>query len=748
MARRRVTRRFTRRRFLIAGGAAGLLIAYGAYRVGGAKSGVAGTSDAAGANLNDWVHVAPDGTVTVRCGRSEMGQGAFTGIGTLVAEELDCAWQQVRVETGPVAPSFANVAVGEDLLEGNSGFAKAEHGWVTTKIAETVAQQITGGSSSIVDSFQRAREAGAVARAMLVTAAAASWGVDPASCETHDGVVSHGASERHATYGELAGAAVHGKPPAQVALKPRSSWRLIGQVLERVDIPAKVDGSAQYGIDVRRPNMVFAAVANCPVFGGKLKAFDAGAASKLPGVVGAHAVPGGVAVAADSTWRARQALAALKVDWDEGADGALDSAEIDRRLAAALDGKLKKGWAKGDVAAALAGAAKTLSATYRLPYLAHATMEPMNCTAEVTPDGFVEVWAPTQAQTTSVEAAAKAAGVSKDKVRLHTTLLGGGFGRRIETDYVAQAVTLAKLLGRPVQATWTREEDIRHDFYRPAALVKLDAAIDASGAPAALRQQIASQSIMARVFPPLTWIGPDPTMLQGAPDLPYAIAHQRVELAVVELPVPVASWRSVGHSITAFAKESFIDELAHQAGADPLDYRLALLKDQPRLARILSLAAEKAGWKTPLGAGEGRGIALHGSFLSAVAQVVEVAVDNKGALKVKRVVAAVDCGTVVNPDIVTAQVESAVIFGLSAALFGRISIKQGRVVEENFPDYDMVHLAQAPSIEVYIVPSEAPAGGIGEPGLPPLAPALANAIFAATGRRVRSLPVSGEGYSA
>src|SRR6185312_113584 len=452
------------------------------------------------------------------------------------------------------------------------------------------------------------------------------------------------------------------------------------------------------------------------------------------------------AVAADSTWRARQALAALKVDWDEGADAALDSAEIDRRLAGALEGKLKKAWAKGDVAAALAGATKTLSATYRLPYLAHAPMEPMNCTAGVTADG-VEVWAPTQAQTTSVEAAAKAAGVSKDKVRLHTTLLGGGFGRRLETDFVAQAVTLAKLLKRPVQANWSREEDIRHDFYRPAAVVRLDAALDASGAPQGLRQQIASQSIMARVFPPLTWIGPDPTMLQGAPDLPYAIAHQRVELAVVELPVPVASWRSVGHSITAFAKESFIDELAHEAGADPLQYRLALLKGQPRLARILSLAAEKAGWKAPLGSGEGRGIALHGSFLSAVAQVVEVAVDGKGALRVKRVVAAVDCGTVVNPDIVTAQVESAVIFGLSAALFGRISIKEGRVVEENFPDYDVVHLAQAPSIEVYIVPSDEPPGGIGEPGLPPLAPALANAIFAATGRRIRSLPVTAEGYS-
>jgi isoquinoline 1-oxidoreductase subunit beta len=741
-------RRFTRRRFLIAGGAAaGLVVAYGAYRAGSAGRGVAGTSDAAGANLNDWVHVGSDGTVTVRCGRSEMGQGAFTGIGTLVAEELDCAWNQVRVETGPVAPSFANVAVGQDLLESNSGFAKAEHGWVTTKIAETVAQQITGGSSSIVDSFERAREAGAVARAMLVAAAAASWGVDPASCETHDSMVSHSASQRQTTYGELASAAVHVKPPAHVALKSRSAWRLIGHALQRVDIPAKVDGSAQYGIDVRRPNMVFAAVANCPVFGGKLKAFDAGAASKLPGFVGAHPVPGGVAVAADSTWRARQALAALAVDWDQGSDAALDSAEIERRLAAALDGKLKKAWAKGDVAAALAGAAKTLSATYRLPYLAHATMEPMNCTAEVTADG-IEVWAPTQAQTTSVEAAAKAAGVAQDKVRLHTTLLGGGFGRRIETDLVSQAVTLAKLLKRPVQANWSREEDIRHDFYRPAALVRLDAALDASGAPMGLRQQIASQSIMARVFPPLTWIGPDPTMLQGAPDLPYAIAHQRVELAVVELPVPVASWRSVGHSITAFAKESFIDEMAHEAGADPLDYRLALLKHQPRLARILSLAAEKAGWKAPLGAGEGRGIALHGSFLSAVAQVVEVAVDGKGALSVKRVVAAVDCGTVVNPDIVKAQVESGVIFGLSAALFGRISIKEGRVVEENFPDYDMVHLAQAPNIEVYIVPSEEPPGGIGEPGLPPLAPALANAIFAATGRRIRSLPVTGEGFSA
>ncbi len=738
--------RFSRRRFLVLGGAAGLVVAFGGYRALSPGDSIAGTLDAAGANLNDYVHIAGDGTVTLRCGFAEMGQGVFTGIATLVAEELGCAWERIRVETGPVLSSFLNLAIPRSLLRPNHGFAQGEGGWVMTKVAGAVAQQVTGGSSSIADRFVRAREAGALARAMLVAAAAAQWGVDPASCSVENGVVRHAASKREKSYGELAQTAIAQKPPSTIALKPHAGWRLIGRSPPRVDVPAKTDGSARFGIDVRRSGMLFAAVANCPVFGGQLQRVDATAALNLPGVVAVHPVPGGVAVAADSTWRAKQGLAALDIEWEPGAGAALDSAEIARRLKAAAGGAMKRAFSAGDDEAAMKSAAKTLAAEYWLPYLAHATMEPMNCTAELGADG-AEVWAPTQTHTTAVEAAAKAAGLSQAKVRLHTTYLGGGFGRRLETDLVEQAVTLAKALGKPVQVLWSREEDLQHDVYRPAAYLRLEASLDAAGAPVACRQRIASQSILARVFPPLTWLGPDLTMFEGAVELPYAIAHQRVDVAVVDLPVPVGSWRSVGHSITAFAKEIFIDELAHAAGSDPLDYRLRLLAQEPRLAALLRLAAEKAGWGRPLPAGEGRGLALHTSFASGVAEVAEVAVGPSGQLRVKRVVAAVDCGTVVNPDIVRSQVEGAIVYGLSAALFGKITIKDGRVVEQNFPDYNVVRLAEMPAVEVHIVESQAPPGGIGEPGLPPLAPAVANAIFAATGKRIRALPLVEQGLS-
>jgi isoquinoline 1-oxidoreductase beta subunit len=734
---------FTRRNFLVAGG---LLVAFGAYRATRKGDSIAGTVDAIGANLDDYIRIAGDGTVTIRCGLSEMGQGVFTGVATLVAEELDCDWQRIRVETGPVLSSFVNLAVVRGLLSPNHGFAQGEGGWLIDKVAGAVAQQITGGSSSIADRFVRAREAGALARTLLVGAAAAQWGVPPESCKTGSGIVTHEATHRQKSYGELANAATAIKPPGSVALKPRSAWKLIGRSLARVDIPAKTDGSARFGIDTRRPGMLFAAVANCPVFGGRLKSVDGTAAMKLPGVVGVHLVPGGLAVGADSTWHAKQGLAALKIDWDPGDSAGLDSAEIAQRLTRAADGKLSKVLEHGDAAAAAKASVKTLSAEYTLPYLAHAPMEPMNCTAEVSAAG-VEVWAPTQTHTTAVEAAAKAAGVGQDQVRIHTTYLGGGFGRRLETDLVEQAVSLAKLMGKPVQVIWSREEDMQHDVYRPVALMRLQAGLDASGAPVACRQQIVSQSILERVFPPLTWIGPDPTMSEGSVGLPYAIAYQRVDIAVAELPVPVGSWRSVGHSITAFAKESFIDELAHAVGADPVEYRLRLLKDEPRLAALLSLATDKAGWKTPLPPGRGRGVAIHTSFATAVAEVVEVEVGAKGALRVTRVVAAVDCGTVVNPDIVKAQVEGGIVYGLSAALFGKITLKEGRVVERNFPDYDVLHLAQMPAIEVHIVANDQPPGGIGEPALPPVAPALANAIFAATGKRVRSLPVVDRGFS-
>jgi CO/xanthine dehydrogenase Mo-binding subunit len=470
--------------------------------------------------------------------------------------------------------------------------------------------------------------------------------------------------------------------------------------------------------------MLFAAVVNCPVFGGTVGSVDDSKAATMPGVVKIVSLGRAVAAVADSTWRAKRALAELKITWNEGAAATLDSAGIAQTMAGAIGGAGKVE-ASGDFAAGLKGAAKMLTADYSLPFLSHAPMEPTNCTAEVGPDG-VDVWAPTQAQTGALGEAAKAAGVPAGKVRIHTTYLGGGFGRRLESDFIAQAVMIAKAAGKPVQVIWSREEDIQHDFYRPAALARAEGGLDASGRPVALRFAIASQSIIARMFPPMAWLGPDALEFEGLVSLPYAIANRRVEAATVENAVPVGSWRSVGHSITAFAKESFIDEMAHAAGADPIAYRLAMLGDEPRLAALLRLAADKAGWGTPLPPGRGRGVAL----------------------KVDRVVAAVDCGTIVNPDIVRAQVEGAIIYGLSAALFGKITIRAGRVEQQNFPDYDVVHMAQAPRIEVHLTASAEPPGGIGEPGLPPIAPAVANAIFAATGKRIRALPLMDQGFAA
>jgi isoquinoline 1-oxidoreductase beta subunit len=740
----------SRRSVLIGGAGLGLLVGLGVWRLGAKGPRLAGTTDASGAFLHDWIHIGSDGKVTIRSGFSEMGQGVFTGVATLIAEELGCRLDQIEVETGPASDAFKNIAVGRDILVPNRGLAEGEPegfaGGTLNFVAEAATQQITGGSSSMTDRFVRARSAGALARILLIAAAARQWGVSPEDCVAKNGAVVHTASGRSLGFGELAKAAAAEKPPASITLRPRDQWTLIGGTVPRFDIPAKVDGSARYGIDTRRPGMVFAAVANCPTFGGALKSFDDANARATPGFVAVLPVPGGVAAVADSTWRAKRALAATTIVWDEGPHAKLDSAAIAKSLSDAL-ASAKKVSATGDFAAAYSSGAKQLTAEYSLPYLAHATMEPMNCTAEIADDG-VHVWAPTQAQTMAVAAAAKAAGVGEDKVRLHTTYLGGGFGRRLESDFVEQAVTLAKALGKPVQVLWSREEDIQHDFYRPAALVRMEGSLGRDGKASGLRLAIANQSILARVFPPATWLAADETEIQGGVLFPYAIPNQRTDLATIDPGVPVGSWRSVGNSITAFAKECFIDEMAEAAGTDPLAFRLAMLDGEPRLAALLKLAGEKAGWGGPLAKGEGRGVALHTSFGTAVAEIVEVAVGDKGALRVKRVTAAVDCGTVVNHDIVRAQVEGAIVFGLSAALFGKISIKNGRVEQQSFPDYDMVHMAQAPAIAVHIAPSDAPPGGIGEPGLPPLAPALANAVFAATHRRIRALPLMDQGLTA
>jgi isoquinoline 1-oxidoreductase beta subunit len=731
-----------RRRFLVLAGASGLVL-------GGPGTLLDGRAAETGpAIFNPFLSIDREGTVTLFCGRSEMGQGVFTGLGQLVAEELDCDWQKLRVETGPADDAFVNIYGGEELLTG--GHSEPDQlsdmaNWWYTKIARNISQQFTGGSSSARDGFVRLRQVGAAARAMLVQAAGLEWGVPAAECVVVSGVVSHPRTGRRRSYGDLAAAAARLDPPDEVTLKPRGEWRVIGQKVPRLDIPAKIDGTAVFGIDVRRPNMLFASVANCPVFGGKLKRFDAAAALGLPGVERVQAVPGGVAVVADTTWHALAGVKALAVEWDPGPNPKLDSAALQQQYRAALDGPLDSVATIGDVDKALKSAAKLVTAVYSLPFLAHAAMEPLNCTAEVTKDG-VDVWVSTQAQTAVQKAAADTANVSTAKVRIHTTLLGGGFGRRGEVDIVIQAVTLAKATALPVQVVWSREEDMQHDFYRPMAVSRLDAGLDAMGMPIAWRHRVATSSIFARLFPPLLWLTRDPAISEGSTEMPYAIPNQAMASSTRDSLVPVGAWRSVGHSVNGFFKECFLDEVAAAGGIDPVELRRRLLAGRPRELAVLERVAQEADWGKPLAPGRGRGVALHSSFGSIVAQIAEVTVDD-GKIRVDRVVAAVDCGTVISPDIVEAQIQGAIVYGMTAALYGKITIEGGRVVQANFPDYDMLRLQQAPEIVVHIIASTAYPGGIGEPGLPPIAPAIANAVFAATGKRVRSLPLVDMGFT-
>jgi isoquinoline 1-oxidoreductase subunit beta len=740
-----------RRRFLIGGGAAlGLVVA----TVNGDADGQTASPPHAPTgplptNLGSWVAILPDDVVIIRCGRSEMGQGVHTGLATLVAEELSCRWEQVRVETGRPDAAFKNVAGGRNILAAHHGFAldEAEHGWLLTKIATLATEQFTGGSTSIIDGFVRAREAGAVARRMLTMAAARLWNVAEAECQARDGTIIHEASGRSLRFGEAASLVAGLAPPDSVTLKPRAQWTMIGASLPRIDIPAKVDGSALFASDVRLPGMVFAAMRHAPQLGSALARFKAESVTGMTGVQGVYPVPGGVAVVADNGWRARRAAQALEVEWTPSPHASLDDEAIAQAMRKALTGKPKQAAAKGDAGKAMATAAKTFALEFQVPYLAHATMEPQSCVAALS-GGKLELWAPVQAQTRAVAAAAEAAGVKARDVILHTPYLGGGFGRRSETDFVVQAATLARLTGKPVQLAWSREEDMAHDFYRPAALCRIEAGLNAEGELVAWNQTLAVQSIMERVFPAATLMGPDPSMLEGADHLPYAIAHQRLDYAKVDLPVPVGPWRSVGHSQNAFFVESAIDEAAARAGRDPLELRRRLLADEPRLLAMLDILAEKTGWQpgqarteTAKGGKIGRGIALHRSFNAAVAQMVEVEIDDRGWLRVHRVVVVADCGLAVNPLIVESQLVSAIAYGLSAALYGAISFKQGKVQESNFTDYQVVRLTSMPKTEVHIMPSVHPPGGIGEPGLPPLAPALCNAIFAATGQRVTSLPL-------
>jgi len=585
-------------------------------------------------------------------------------------------------------------------------------------------------------------------REMLVTAAAEQWQVPTTECLVDKGVVYHPSTDRSIGFGSLAVAAAKLDPPKHPNLKNADELTMVGKPVPRLDIPSKVNGSAVFGIDVQLSGMLYGAPRTSRVFDGTVKSYNSNAVMGMPGVVAVVQVPHGVVVVADSTWRALKAAKALEIEFEGNGNTNASSASILHSLSQAEadeDGVVDRD--DGDVESAFAEATRIVEAEYIVPFLAHACMEPINCTAYVSSNAC-EVWVPTQAQEKVQIAAAEAAGVSQGDVTVNTTFLGGGFGRRSEVDMVTQAVLAARAVGRPVKVTWSREEDTQHDFYRPMAYGRLRAALNSNGQLTGWRHRIASPSILKRAAPIATFGGHDVTSVEGAANLPYRIPNQVVEYVMTDTPVPVGFWRSVGSSQNAFITESFIDELAHAAKQDPYAFRRDMLAVAPRFQTVLDLAAEKAGWGAELPPGWGRGIAIHKCFGSIAAQVADIQITSDGDLKVHRVVCAIDCGQVINPDTVIAQMESGIIYGLTAALFGEINIDHGRAIEGNFDTYKMLHLADAPAIETYIVEGGLPLGGVGEPGTPPVAPAVANAIFAATGKRIRNLPIGNHDLSA
>ena len=729
--------RFTRRQFLATGALAGGGLVIGSLLLRPTSHGDRAALAVRGDEvlLNTWVKLAPDGTATIYVPHTEMGQGILTSLPMMLAEEMDLAWEQVVVEQAPCDSAFANadlvqayVMPGWDVPEPLVGLVRLG----TLKIAELMNMQLTGGSTSVRYTGQVGmRRAGAAARAVLLEAGAGRLGVDAAECSTEPGFVVHSASDRRLGYGELAADAAGIAPPKKPVLKDPAAYRLVGTNVPRVDLPSKVDGSAQYGIDARLPGMRYAAIQAAPVFGSTIAAVDAAPALALRGVERVIELEDAVVVVADRYWRAKKGLDALDITWDTGDRAAISSASIGELHDALLadEEKLEDDVETGDAAAAFAAADRVVESRYALPYLAHATMEPMNCTASWK-DGMLDVWSGMQNMLTGRAVAAKAAGLPMEQVRVHPVMLGGGFGRRGSNtlDYVEQAVKVALQLEHPVKLVWSREEDIRRDAYRPAVRSRMRAALDAGGDAVAFQHE---------------YIGHNEPV--EAAHIPYAIPNQRIRVAPDETHVPFGPWRSVAHSQHAFFSESFADELAHAAGEDPLAWRLARLEARPRLAQVLERVAEMSGWGKPLPDGHALGIAVQESFGSVVAETVEVVID-EDALSVVRVCCAADTGEVIHPDSLEGQLQSGILFGLTAALYGEITIENGAVVQSNFPDYPMLHLAQSPEIEIALMPSGAPIGGAGEIGTPPVAPALANAIFTATGKRLRALPLTRAGF--
>lgn len=669
-----------------------------------------------GAEVNAWLIIHPDDTVIIRVAQSEMGEGVFTAMPMLIAEELACDWTTVKAE-----------------------YASANRSLRENRVYQ---RMVTGGSGAVRLSRQYLQQAGASARVRLVAAAAQQWGVPASDCRAENGMVVHPASGRKINYGAIAAAAAQVKLDAEPAIKTPDQFKLLGKSLPRLDVPLKVNGAAVFGIDVRLPDMLYAAAMTCPVFGGTLKRYDFDAIKAMPGVHAAVEIPHGIAVVADSFWRAKTALEVLPLEWDFGAHATANSADFWKTFRAALDKEGVVAKEEGDALAALKGASKVVEADYEVPYLNHATMEPMNCTAQVTPQR-VDVWVGTQNPEATLAAAAETSGVAPENVYVHNCFLGGGFGRRLFNHHVQQAVTVAKALGgRPVQLIWTREEDMRHGLYRPMAAIRFRAALDANGMPVALFNRPVTHSILAQVRPEEVKTGIDRTSVEGLRNMPYAFAQLRVETVMQNTHVPVGFWRGVGSTQNAFALECFLDELAHAGRKDPVELRRQLLKNHPDWLHVLDTVAQKANWGKPMPQGTAQGVAIHECFGSIVAQVAEVAVSRRGDVRVERVVCAVDCGHVVNPLTVTEQMESGVVYGLTAALYGQITIAQGRVVEGNFDDYPMLLLNGMPEVETHLaLTGGAKWGGIGEPGVPPIAPAVCNAIFKITGKRIRSLPL-------
>ncbi|MGF1593636.1 MAG: molybdopterin cofactor-binding domain-containing protein [Kiloniellaceae bacterium] len=719
----------SRRQFLKASAVtgAGLVIGF-AFAGGNKMAAAAATETAEGFAPNAFVRVAPDNTVTVLIKHIEFGQGTFTGLATLVAEELDADWSQVRAEHAP-----ADAALYNNLHWG--------------------PVQGTGGSSSIANSYEQLRRAGATARALLVQAAAEAWGVPVDEISVTKGVVVHAASGRQALLGDLAEAASMLEAPLEVTLKDPKDFTLIGTAVPRLDSRAKVRGEARYTLDRSLPGMLTAVVARPPVFGATLVTYDDTAAKAVEGVTDVVAVPQGVAVLGRGFWAAKSGRDALEITWDESGGETRDSAEImtEYKVLAEQPGDIAR--QEGDAAAAMAGAARVLEADYEFPYLAHTPMEPLDCVVQIGEDGC-DIWAGSQIPTVDQGVAAAILGLEPGQVRIHTELAGGSFGRRAtpNSDVIGEAVGIAQAIGgrAPVKLVWTREDDIQGGRYRPMYFHRLRAGLDTDGRLVAWQHRIVGQSIV-RDTPfadALIRNGVDQTSVEGANTLPYAVPHVTVDLHTTDVGVPVLWWRAVGSTHTAYSTEAFIDELAEAAGRDPVDFRLELLAGHPRHAGVLKLAAEKAGWGSALPAGRARGIAVHESFNTFVAEVAEVSVADDGTIKVEKVVCAVDCGLAVNPDQVKAQMEGGIGYGLGAVLHNAVTLKQGRVEQSNFHDYLPLRMDEMPAVEVHVMPSSEAPTGVGEPGVPPIGPAVANAVYRATGRRIRSLPFALHGLSA